>query len=148
MKVFIRSLFAFLVFTSTVSLAQSHSHPQPTPQQPKVTPEEVCLGEGEQEICAHIHFAKTPDSVNESTFILHFQTPNNVEIQNLKVELWMEMEGGHGHGSAPVSMQRVSMNKYKISNAWFIMIGSWTIKTHFDLDTQHHALNIPVNILE
>lgn len=142
------NLMTFLIFISSLAMAHGSHNPQPAPVSPVVTPEEVCQGEASEALCAHIHFSKNPDSLNESSFILHFETANELEVQNLKVELWMEMEGGHGHGSAPVVMQRVSKNKYKISNAWFVMMGTWSIRTHFDLGTTHHKLDIPVNIFQ
>lgn len=139
-------LVTFLIIFLPLSQSLAHSgHTHPTPVAPEVTPDEVCIGT-HKEICAHVHFAKKPNSDEEAPFVLHYETANEAAVQNLKVELWMEMEGGHGHGSAPVAMKAISHNKYQISNVWFVMMGAWTIKTHFDLDGVHYQLDIPVNI--
>lgn len=141
-------LAAFFMIFLPFNKSFAHSgHTHPTPVTPEVTPEEVCIGTN-NEICAHVHFAKKPNSAEEAPFVLHYETANEAAVQNLKVELWMEMEGGHGHGSAPVSMKAISHNKYQISNVWFVMMGAWTVRTHFDVDGIHYKLDIPVNIYQ
>lgn len=140
-------LIMFLVFIPFLNSNAHTGHPHPAPAAPIVTPEEICIGQN-SEICAHVHFAKAPNSIEEAPFILHFETLNDVPVQNLKVELWMEMEGGHGHGSAPVAMKSMTLNKYQISNVWFVMMGTWLVKTHFDLNGIQYKLDIPVNIYQ
>jgi hypothetical protein len=59
------------------------------------------------------------------------------EISNpsdLKVVLWMDMPGGHSHGSAPTQIQRLLVNGtpepggYLVRNMFFIMPGSWELR--------------------
>lgn len=144
MRKLISAVFFMIFLSFNNSLAHSgHTHPAPTT--PIVTPEEVCIGVN-SEVCAHVHFAKSPNSEEETSFVLHYETANEAAVQNLKVELWMEMQGGHGHGSAPVSMKSISNNKYQISNVWFVMMGTWLVRTEFDIEGHHYNLDIPVNI--
>ena len=48
--------------------------------------------------------------------------------KDLEASLWMEMKSGHGHGSEKLKVER-SGNSYIISNAWFMMMGDWQLKT-------------------
>ena len=118
---------------------EGHNHPvQP------LTPEEVCSTENE-DLCAHLHFSKRPNTLNEASFIFHVEGLEEIELSNLTLTLWMEMEG-HAHGSAPVTVERVSLNKYKVTNAWFSMAGQWMVQARFTYDHQNYEIMIPVNI--
>lgn len=44
--------------------------------------------------------------------------------ENLHVYLWMP---DMGHGSAPVKIKKIAAGEYEVSNAYFIMGGTWEI---------------------
>lgn len=128
------------------AFAHNESHPAPQPGGPQLTtPDEVCSTQL-ADLCAHVHFVKTPDSIEESAFIFHVETPNSEDIENLTLDLWMEMGSGHGHGSAPVVLEKVAKNKFKVSNAWFVMMGAWQIRSSFSINQISYKIIIPVNI--
>lgn len=138
-------LSVFCLLSSPV-LAHNQNHPVPQPGSPQLTtPDEVCSTQL-ADLCAHVHFAKTPDSLTESSFIFHVETPNAEDIENLTLDLWMEMGSGHGHGSAPVVFEKVAKNKFKVTNAWFVMMGAWQIRSSFSINQNPYKIIIPVNI--
>ncbi len=99
-----------------------------------------------QNICAHLGFEKPLNSKSEGEFMAHVTIPRNPEIQNFKLDLWMDMGGGHGHGSAPVDIKDLGANRFEISNAWFVMPGTWLVRMDFDFEGSHYRLEIPVLI--
>lgn len=113
--------------------------------QTKVSSEEICTV-GEVEVCAHLHFSSTPNSLSESSFRLHLKVPEDQSIENLNVDLWMNMEGSMGHGSAPVAIKKVSDNHFQISNAWFVMMGVWQVRINLMVNQQSYLISIPVTI--
>lgn len=44
------------------------------------------------------------------------------------VELYMDMGGGHGHGSAPTQYTRRNTGIYEFRRIFFVMRGEWQIK--------------------
>lgn len=106
----------------------------------------VCAADNAQ-TCVQLQFLADVNSSDESSFVVNVTTPNNAEIYNLKVDLWMKM-GSHGHGSAPVEIENASANVAKISNAWFVMAGPWLIRVDFDLNGQHQHLEVPVYVAQ
>lgn len=136
MKTFIL-IFAFLFLTINTSFANTehdggHSVESCTTDQPKV--------------CAHLGFLTKLNSTDAAEFYTHVITPENTEIKNLKVDIWMSMGSGHGHGSAPVIITPVSLNKYKVTEAYFIMMGEWLVRLDFELQGKAIHLEIPVQI--
>ncbi|HPI40037.1 MAG TPA: FixH family protein [Pseudobdellovibrionaceae bacterium] len=108
---------------------------------------EVCSAI-DQTVCAHLGYKWGPlNTTSEGQFIVHAMTPNNSELSNLAVELWMEM-GDHGHGSSPVTLTKVRPNIYKVTEAYFVMEGEWLVKINFDLNGVNHTLEIPVQVVE
>lgn len=97
--------------------------------------------------CATIQFKMTPKVNEEGKFLLKIKAPDLAQVKNLKVELWMDM-GGHGHGSAPVTLQKISDQVYNVTNAWFVMEGTWTIRVSFDPSAKSVTLNFPVEVSE
>lgn len=108
---------------------------------------EVCSTQN-QNVCAHLGFMAGPlNSHSEGQFVVHFLTPANSEISNLTVELWMNM-GKHSHGSAPVTITPLRPQIYKITEAYFVMVGEWQVQIRFDLNGAPQSIDIPVPILE
>ena len=101
----VSSLF---VFSSLAMAHEGHQHPEPS--QPITTPDEVCSDQT-QNLCAHIHFYKTPNTTEESTFVFHVESDSDEELNQLTLDLWMDMGAGHGHGSAPLALERIGKNK-------------------------------------
>lgn len=134
MSQFTRSFFVLILFLTQVGFAQT-----------KVSSEEICAL-GDASVCAHLHFSSTPNSLSESSFLLHLKVPEDQSIENLNVDLWMNMEGSVGHGSAPVAIKKVSANHFQISNAWFVMMGVWQVRINFIVNQQSYLISIPVII--
>ncbi len=109
--------------------------------------ENVCV-QGNVKVCAHLKFLSKIDSSNEGQFMAHILAPGNQEVQNLKIDLWMDMGAGHGHGSAPVDVQSLGKNKFKVTNAWFVMMGQWLVRLNFTIGQDAYEIHIPVNVNE
>jgi len=103
----------------------------------------ACLAD--KSVCAHLMFPKTPNSTDESQFIAHFLTQENVSLSQVHAILWMD---DMGHGSAPVEIIAKDNSHYLIKNAYFIMPGQWQVKLKFNANDVAQELIIPVLILE
>lgn len=103
---------------------------------------EFCTDDS-QTICAHLHFLADVNTTTEGSFIAHIETPDNQPINNFKIDMWMQM-GSHGHGSAPFEVADNGQNHYTITNAWFVMPGTWTVRIDFDFNGAHQHIEIPV----
>lgn len=129
-----------LIFTLSVlvgSVAFAHEH---TPN--------VCVQGVQQKVCAHLGFEEKMNSSQEGKFKAHFMTAKGTEIQDLKIDLWMDMGPGHGHGSAPVTIAPAGKNMFNVTNAWFVMMGEWQVRMNFTLDGQAEQIIIPIQINE
>jgi len=49
-----------------------------------------------EKTCAHLRFEKWPTSTEASEFIVHVMSPSNSQVTDVKVKLWMDMNG-HGN---------------------------------------------------
>jgi YtkA-like len=98
-----------------------------------------------QNVCGHIGHMTGMKSDSEAQFVTHLEIPNNVQVTDLTVKLWMP---DMGHGSWPVTITQFGVNKYKITQAYFIMPGSWEVRVAFKLEGVAHELHIPVEIAE
>lgn len=106
--------------------------------------ENVCSSFNTQ-VCGHIGHMSGMRSDSEAQFVTHLEIPNEVQVSDLKVELWMPHMG---HGSSPVTITQFGVNKYKITEAYFIMPGAWEVRVSFILDGLQHKLHIPIEIAE
>jgi len=134
-----KSFFILMLSTLLLSLPTfAHEHS-----------EELCSSLNPA-VCAHLGFLTPLNSTSEGEFMVHVTDPT--PVQNLEVELWMEMEGGHGHGSAPVEWKAVGSNRFHVTNVWFVMLGVWQVRVSFDRPSengmQRHHLSFPVMIKE
>lgn len=104
----------------------------------------VCSIQNAQ-VCGHIGHMTGMKSDSEAQFVAHLEIPGDVQVSSLTVKLWMpEM----GHGSSPVTVTQFGVNKYRVTEAYFIMPGQWEVQVKFTLDGVQHQLNIPVMINE
>jgi len=125
-------LFAALSLTAGTSFAHDHSTTVCSPTN--------------KNVCAHLGLDKPLNSKEEGVFMAHVMTPNDTLVQNFKLDLWMDMGSGHGHGSSPVDMNDLGKNKFEISNAWFVMPGNWLVRMDFEFEGTHQHLQIPIVI--
>lgn len=96
-------------------------------------------------VCAHLGHMTKVNSTDEVQFVTHVTTPQNKAISNLKVDLWMQM-GNHGHGSSPVKLTQLATNKYRVTEAYFVMTGSWLVRVTFQYENQTHKLVFPITV--
>ena len=94
-------------------------------------------------VCAHLGHMTKLNSTDEVQFVAHVETPQNKAITNLKLDLWMQM-GHHGHGSSPVKLTQLTTNKYRVTEAYFVMTGTWLVRLSFQFENQTHNIQIPV----
>lgn len=104
--------------------------------------EDVCSVKNTS-VCAHLGHMTKVNSSDEVKFIAHIMAPKNTQVTNFKLDLWMP---SMGHGSSPVTITQVGVNKYQISEAYFIMNGSWEVRVTFDFDGATHNLSFPVQV--
>jgi len=99
-------------------------------------------------VCAHLKFNSKISTQEEGRFIIHVLTLMNQPVQNLKADIWMEMMG-HSHGSAPLNIMPLAEdNHFEVTNAWFVMPGTWTVRIEFTLSNEDYKIEIPVNVTE
>ena len=67
------------------------------------------------------------DSVDQTRFIDPLQEPF--------IHLWMP---SMGHGSSPVTMERVDVGRYRAKDVFFIMTGEWDV--HYQLKSGSHVV--------
>ena len=95
-----------------------------------------------KQVCGHLgHFDKFV-SGQPMEFMAHLMVPQNEEVQDFKMDLWMPM---HGHGSSPVTLTSKDVNKFWVSDANFVMAGRWLVRMDFVLRGAAHHIEIPVD---
>lgn len=101
------------------------------------------------DVCAQVQFTQGPVSDDESQFTVSFYKHTSahgehvmVDPQDVKVDLWMNM-GGHGHGSAPVKIVKQSTGVYFVSEAYFVMPGTWSIRFAVDNEQAEFSVDVP-----
>lgn len=99
----------------------------------------------DQSVCGHIGHMSGMKSDSEAEFVVHLEVPNDVQVTDLTVALWMP---DMGHGSSPVTLTQFGVNKYKVTQAFFIMPGHWEVRVNFKLEGAEHSIHIPVDIIE
>ena len=134
----------FFLLSCLLSTSFSLAQTSPATLTPPGQSEEVCSSRNPQ-ICVQLHFQNGADSKTEADFILEIKTPQDVNITDPKVVLWMDM-GGMGHRGAPVDMQALGGNRFKITNVWFVMPGLWLVKVDFNFQNDSNHFEFPINI--
>lgn len=135
-------IFALLLSMGSFSFAQNHSHGY----NHDFHTEEVCH-HVQRSLCIHLGFEEAPEVEKESQFTVHIVGPQNTisQIRGAKVDLWMDM-GGHGHGSAPVKVQRLKVDHFFVTEAFFVMKGEWQVRVQVQTTTQKYDFIIPVQV--
>lgn len=85
-------------------------------------------------LCASLTWTQGPVSPAESEFILKFWNaayssengPYVDPTNNLSVVLWMP---SMGHGSSPVTIEKLESGVFRVRRVYFIMPGEWEIRT-------------------
>jgi len=100
--------------------------------------------------CAHLKFEEYPTTKKMSSFLIHILPSDKTSIvQILSAKLWMDMGNGHGHGSAPLNIRaNEEDNHFDVSNAWFVMPGSWQVMIKFNENGLEQEIIIPLSINE
>lgn len=105
---------------------------------PSEKPGQVCGPENRLETsqyCVSITWERYPTDSVSGSFLLKIWRPNAADNSPIvlehgdsaAVELWMEMMGG-GHGSNPVTVQKVDVGTYRATRVFFSMRGLWQIR--------------------
>lgn len=101
----------------------SQSHPPPTGCALELT---------NSALCASVEWTSGPASPQESEFILKFwkntdsvQGPYVDPANTLSVILWMP---SMGHGSSPVTIEKIQEGIYRVRRVFFIMPGDWEVR--------------------
>jgi hypothetical protein len=84
-------------------------------------------------LCASAQWTVGPQSPAESEFILKFwdkasaseSGPYIDPVNTLSVVLWMP---SMGHGSSPVTIEKIETGVYRVRRVFFIMPGDWEIR--------------------
>lgn len=99
----------------------------------------------DQTVCGHIGHMTGMKSDSEAQFVAHLEIPSDIQVTDLTLKLWMP---DMGHGSSPVTLTAFGVNKYKVTQAFFIMPGTWEVRIAFKLEGVSHEINIPVEITQ
>lgn len=98
-----------------------------------------------QDVCGHIGHMSGMKSDSEAQFVTHLEVPGEIQVTDLTVQLWMP---SMGHGSSPVKITQLGVNKYKVTEAFFVMPGTWEVRVTFKHEGVEHQIYIPVEITE
>lgn len=96
-------------------------------------------------VCAHLGLPEKLSASGKTRFIAHILTKDDMPVSNVKVKLWMP---DMGHGTSPVKVEAREKNHFLVSNAYFVMAGTWLVKIDFEFANSSHHLEIPVEIGE
>lgn len=127
MKAF-RSLF-FLALLLMTACAQPN-YDDPT-RDPAAQEQGTCdLQFVQSQVCIDLIWEKKPTETEAGSFVLEFYAPGDrsqfVDLPHtLEVVLWMP---SMGHGSTPVTIDKLAVGQYRVSKVFFIMHGDWEIQ--------------------
>lgn len=82
-----------------------------------------------ENLCVKVEFLKPANRKEAASFKLIFKDSKGRAIMpkpKLEAKLWMVMKSGHGHGSEELKLEK-KKDHYLVSNAWFMMLGTWSI---------------------
>lgn len=96
--------------------------------------------------CAHLKFEKFPNSFEESKFIVHILSESGIQVEKIKVKLWMQ---SMGHGSSPVTVEATDeLNHFFVQEGYFLMTGPWQVVVTFTDNGVEQKIIIPLEIKE
>ena len=93
--------------------------------------------------CVDLKWEKMPTESEMGSFIFTFSNPSTSVLldvaseTNPKIILWMP---SMGHGSSPVTVERLSVGLYRAKNVFFTMKGDWEIRFQTSNDQATYAL--------
>jgi hypothetical protein len=98
-----------------------------------------------QELCLHLGIPQQLNPSSEGKFMVHFTVAPELaaKITLTSVVLWMP---SMGHGSAPTKLEKISDGKFVVTNAWFVMPGSWSIMINYSIDGTADQIIVPIEI--
>jgi hypothetical protein len=135
-NIFILGLISFVISLFFACAKPNYQDPQPQIQSDKPGPQnpqnpETCkLFFTTERICVDLNWEKMPTETDTGSFFLKFyvqETPTKFidPRHNPAVVLWMT---SMGHGSSPVTVEKISTGEYKATKVFFIMPGEWDIR--------------------
>jgi hypothetical protein len=101
-----------------------------------------------QNLCLSLQWEKMPTQDSMGSFLISFYAPETPAIAEDPVLspfviLWMP---SMGHGSSPVTVQKVETGLYRASRVFFVMPGEWDI--HLQLkDQDNHVVDETIQSL-
>lgn len=135
-----KHILALLVFMSFSTVMAHQGHDHTPPKAPTTKPAGCDLWFAAHTICAKINFLAPPKANVNSPFEILFLDKDGQPTTHdpVFVDLWMNMGGHGGHGSAPVKLSYVGEGLYSVDNVYFVMKGPWQIRATIG-HTTHHA---------
>jgi YtkA-like protein len=131
MKAF-RSLILLLVASSLMLFAGCA---KPNYEDPQRDPAANQLGNcdaffSHANACIDLIWEKKPTKDDMGSFVVEFYNPDDrsqfIDLHGtLDVVLWMP---SMGHGSSPVTVEKLAPGQYRVSKVYFIMPGDWEIQ--------------------
>lgn len=110
---------------------EAQSQKPQDPDSPSAPPAPVCeLFLNQKRLCVSFNWLTQPDTQNFGSFEFKFfaqETPDTSVSPTggvVSVLLWMP---SMGHGSSPVTLEKIKDGEYKATQVFFIMPGSWEI---------------------
>lgn len=88
------------------------------------------------------------NSHDEGFFTTEITVKDDNSFTLTSMDIFMKM-GDHGHGSAPLIWEEQTVDQgyeYKVQNAFFVMQGTWQIRTFFKLNGKADSIVLPVLI--
>lgn len=97
-------------------------------------------------LCAHFGFHAEPNSQDAFEFIVDLVAPNAVlaTVESVSVTPIMRMDSGHEHGTSPVTVTRLDLNHFQVSDVYLIMPGQWIIQVNVHTTGGNWLLEIPL----
>ncbi len=135
MKYFVLAAVAILSLTAKPALASKHHTPN------------ICSAQNSS-LCLHLGFEALPQEGVESGFMTHFmlKDADPTLLSDVVIDLWMDMGNGHGHGSAPVTVEQLDAVHFRVTRAYFVMSGEWLVRVKFKYDRVEHEIAVPVTV--
>jgi hypothetical protein len=95
--------------------------------------------------CATLQLSRTPSTQGDNAFVLSFQG-TGADLQITKLDLWMDMGSGQGHGSSPVSIVSFGNGRYQVRDVYFVMKGPWWVRVGFISNHRSHQITFPIQV--
>ncbi len=97
----------------------------------------------QDDLCIVVKFENGISRKNDSPFEIKFTEKNKAVLNKPELKLWMVMKNGHGHGSETLTI-KASDKKFAVSNAWFMMMGQWSIVGSIKAERKLYNFSLPI----